>query len=171
MRLTVSGSPVARSGPPSTVPSGCVASCNWRSRLCSRRSSAASRSAASSVTKNARVTPTCIGSKRRPCASTAALYQAMLCATSAGAAYWPSRRLKPRSATLRIERSLPAPIQTGGCGRCAGGGSTTMSLNRQWRPWWEKRASEVHAFSSNSIDSSKRASASAIDMSKPANSL
>src|ERR1700733_13493876 len=48
----------------------------------------------------------------------------MLCATSSGDAYWPSRRLKPRSATLRIERSLPAPIHTCGCGFCAAGGAT-----------------------------------------------
>src|SRR6266481_3366675 len=60
--LTARGSPVARSGPPWTVPSGRVASFSWRTRFCSRRSMAASFSAAFSATKNARVTPTCLGS-------------------------------------------------------------------------------------------------------------
>src|SRR5258707_1387451 len=64
--------PVARPGPPCTVPSGRVASFSWRTRLASRRSSAASRSSSLSQTKKARVTPTDIGSKRLPCASTPA---------------------------------------------------------------------------------------------------
>ena len=55
-------------------------------------------------------------------------------ATSAGWAYWPSSRLKPFSATWRTERSLPAPIQIGGCGFCAVGGSTTTSSNAQYLP-------------------------------------
>src|SRR5213593_3011537 len=51
--LMVWGSPVARSGPPSPVPSGQVASFSWRTRFCSRRSRAASRSSAASVEKRA----------------------------------------------------------------------------------------------------------------------
>ena len=38
------------------------------------------------------------------------------------------------AATRRIERSLPAPIQIGGCGRCAVGGSTTISSKCQYMP-------------------------------------
>src|SRR5215203_5778591 len=59
LRLTV-----ARSGPPWTVPSGLVASFNWRTRLARRRCRASSFSAAVSHTKNARVTPTDSGRRR-----------------------------------------------------------------------------------------------------------
>jgi hypothetical protein len=41
---------------------------------------------------------------------------------ASGEAYWSRIRLKPRWAALRIEASLPAATQNGGCGCCDGGG-------------------------------------------------
>src|SRR2546425_2505215 len=66
---------------------------------------------------------------------------------------------------------LPAATQSGGCGCCAGGGSTTMSSNCQKRPRCENGARDVQARVMTSIDSSKRACASSGGMQKPANSL
>ena len=37
------------------------------------------------------------------------------------------------------------PIQIGGCGRCAVGGSTTILSNCQYFPRWENGSSAVHA--------------------------
>ncbi len=95
----------------------------------------------------------------------------MCAATSSGEAYCPSSKLKPCAATPRIERSLPAPIQIGGCGFCAVGGSTTMSSNAQYFPRWEKGSSAVHALRMTSRHSSNLASASSIGTRNPANSL
>ena len=64
-------------------------------------------------------------------------------------------------AARRIDASLPAATQNGGCGSCAGGGSTTMSSKLQKRPWWEKRERVSQARVMTSIASSNRASASA----------
>src|SRR5438128_10953408 len=89
-------------------------------------------------------------------------------ATLVSDAYCPRSRLNPWAATWRIERWLPAPIQICGCGFCAGGGSTTMSSNSQDLPRWLKGSSAVHAFSRTSRHSSNLASASSIDMRKPA---
>ena len=65
---------------------------------------------------------------------------------------------------------LPAPIQNGGCGCCAGRGSTTMLRKFQCLPWCEKRPSSVHALRRIAMHSSKRSVASAFGMQKPANS-
>ena len=91
--------------------------------------------------------------------------------SSSGDAYWSRMRLKPRLAARRIEASLPAATQNGGCGFCAGGGSTTMSSNCQNRPRWENRSRDSQDLAISSIDSSKRSSASSGAMQKPLNSL
>ena len=61
----------------------------------------------------------------------------MFQATSFDEAYCPSSKLNPCAATRRIELSPPAPIQIGGCGFCAVGGSTTIFSNCQYLPRWE----------------------------------
>ena len=53
--------------------------------------------------------------------------------------------MKPRCAARLIECGLPAATHNGGCGLCAGGGSTTMSSKFQKRPWCEKRVRVVQA--------------------------
>ena len=68
--------------------------------------------------------------------------------------------MKPRAAARLIDCGLPAATQNGGCGCCAGGGSTTMSSKFQNRPRCEKRSRVVKARVITSTDSSKRASAS-----------
>src|SRR6516225_3365973 len=95
----------------------------------------------------------------------------MFRATSVGEAYWPSSRLNPCAATRQIELSPPAPIQIGGGGFCAVGGSTTILSNCQYLPRWEKSSSAVHALTITASASSNRASASSIGIQKPANSL
>ena len=90
---------------------------------------------------------------------------------SSGEAYWSRISRKPRAAARRIDASLPAATQNGGCGCCAGGGSTTMSLKVQNLPLCEKRSRDVQARVMTSSASSKRASASSCGMLKPMNSL
>ena len=72
---------------------------------------------------------------------------------------------------MRIEASLPAATQNGGCGCCDGGGSTTISSNCQNFPRCEKRSRDTNAFVITSTDSSNRGSASSGGMQSPANSL
>ena len=55
-----------------------------------------------------------------------------------------------------MEAGLPAPVHSGGCGACIGGGSTTTFLKRQKRPSCENRSRVVHAFRIISSASSKR---------------
>ena len=77
---TVHGGPApghACPGPPWTVPSGRWPVAADACGSAAGRSIAASFSALVSVTKKARVTPTCIGSKRRPSALTVSLNTAM----------------------------------------------------------------------------------------------
>ena len=73
--------------------------------------------------------------------------------------------------TFDLLASLPAPIQMAGCGRWAGGGSTTTFSNCQKRPSCDQRSSEVQALRSTASDSSNRASASSIGTQKPVNSF
>ena len=81
----------------------------------------------------------------KPCANRSARYSAMRSPSTSGDAYWSRIRLKPRCAARRIEASLPAATQNGGCGCCAGGGSTTISSNCQNFPWCEKRRRDTNA--------------------------
>ena len=118
-----------------------------------------------------RVTPTLIGSKTRPRASTSARNSAMRSRICSKEAYWSSNKLKPSAATFRMEAALPAPIQSGGCGFCAVGGSTTTLSNCQYLPRWLHGTSDVQALTITSSDSSKRPSASSMGVAKPANSL
>jgi hypothetical protein len=79
--------------------------------------------------------------------------------------------LEPRRAQPRIDSALLAAIHNGGCGRCAGGGSTMIPSNRQYRPWCENGSLAVNALRSTASASSKRLSASLGGIAKPANSL
>src|SRR5215467_14267394 len=60
-------------------------------------------------------------------------------------AIWSSRRLNPPWAARRIDSKLPAPIQSGGWGRCVGRGSMMMLSKCQRLPWCEKRSLVAHA--------------------------
>ena len=77
----------------------------------------------------------------------------------------------PRSATLTMDSGWPAPIQNGGCGFWAVGGSTTTFSNCQCLPRCDQGASDVQALTMTASASSKRSSASSMGMQKPANSL
>ena len=79
---------------------------------------------------------------------------------SAIEACWSSSSLAAAARNLADRIRVPAPIQIGGCGFCAVGGSTMMFSKRQNLPWCEKRCSEVQDFRMTSSPSSKRSSAS-----------
>src|ERR1700722_2239017 len=78
--------------------------------------------------------------------------------------------LHPSRAARRIDASLFAASQIGGCGVCTGRGSITTSRNFQNFPSWEKRWLLLSALRRNDNVSSNRSGASDGFMQKPSNS-
>src|SRR5215510_13606795 len=136
-----------------------------------RVSIAFSYSAAVVTMLRERVTPTLIGSKARPQASTSALNRTISSPIFSKESNWPSSRLWPSAATFLLDVGLPAPIHNGGWGFWAVGGSTATSSNCQYVPRYDHGVSEVQALVITSKHSSKRASASSMGTQNPANSL
>src|SRR6516162_1460604 len=168
--LTARGSPAARSGPPWTVPSGRVASFSRASGF------------AGAAPSPFPVPPHFLRQKspghrdlHRIETSAVGLDLGLVYRDVPGDVLGRGVLTEQQVEPLRREPAdrvlATRPIQIGGCGRCAVGGSTTILSNCQYLPRWENGSSVVHAWRITASASSKRASASSIGTQKPANSL